>query len=74
MKFRDVLDGLSNTIAAGEVCTSGGKNEVKADFVRNIQMRAPGSNNNTILTPARCKTGTHIDPLRPQFYDPSAIG
>ena len=73
MKFRDILDGLSNTIAAGEVCTSGGKNEVKADFVRNIQMRAPGSNNNTILTPARCKSGTHIDPLRPQFYDPSAL-
>jgi prepilin-type processing-associated H-X9-DG protein len=68
MRFRDVLDGLANTIAAGEVCTSGGKREVKADFVRNIQMRAPGSNNNTILAPARCKSGPHIDPERPQFY------
>ncbi|PAY18105.1 prepilin-type cleavage/methylation domain-containing protein [Rhodopirellula sp. SM50] len=72
MKFRDVLDGLSNTIAAGEVVTSGGKREVKADFVRRIQMRAPSSNNNTILTPARCKAGAHIDPDRPQFYDETA--
>ncbi len=73
MKFRDVLDGLANTIAAGEVCTSGGKREVIADFVRNIQMRAPGSNNNTILQPARCKSGPHIDPEQPQFYAPSAL-
>ena len=73
MKFRDVLDGLSNTIAAGEVCTSGGKNEVNADFVRSIPMNAPGSNNNSILAPARCKAGPHIDPERPQFYAPTAL-
>ena len=66
MKFRDILDGLSNTICAGEVVTSGGKREVKADFVRNItDMRV---NNNTSLYPARCKAGVHIDPERPQFY------
>ncbi|MCD0459062.1 DUF1559 domain-containing protein [Roseiconus lacunae] len=73
MKFRDILDGLSNTLAAAEVCTSGGKREVKADFVRNINMRAPGSNNNTILTPARCKTGDHIDPEKPTFYATTAL-
>ena len=72
LAFRDVLDGLANTIAAGEICTSGGKKEVKADFVRSIAMRAPGSNNNTILSPALCKAGAHIDPTRPQFYAPSA--
>ncbi len=67
MRFRDVLDGLSNTIAAGEVCTSAGKREVKADFVRSITtMRVNGSN--TSLYPARCKAGPHIDPLRPTFY------
>ncbi|TWU01256.1 DUF1559 domain-containing protein [Stieleria varia] len=69
-KFRDVLDGLSNTIAAGEVNTSGGKREISADFVRNITSMQV--TNNTILIPARCKEGPHIDPLRPQFYDPSA--
>ena len=66
MAFRDVLDGLSFTIAAGEVCTSGGKREVIADFVRNISDMADP--NNTILIPARCKTGPHIDPERPTFY------
>jgi prepilin-type N-terminal cleavage/methylation domain-containing protein/prepilin-type processing-associated H-X9-DG protein len=74
LKFRDCLDGLSNTIAAGEVCSSGGKREVKADFVRQIQSvnqwRAGG--NDTILIPARCKTGPHIDPERPSFYADSA--
>ena len=68
MKFRDCLDGLSNTIAAGEVVTSGGKREIVADFVRRIPMRAPGARNNTILQPSLCKTGAHIDPERPQFY------
>lgn len=70
MKFRDILDGLSNTIAAGEVNTSGGKREVKADFVRRIT--AMRVNNNTSLYPARCKSGVHIDPTRPQFYDLTA--
>ena len=28
--------------------------------------------NETILIPARCATGAHIDPSRPQFYDPTA--
>ncbi|MCC9655142.1 DUF1559 domain-containing protein [Rhodopirellula halodulae] len=69
-QFRDVLDGLSNTIAAGEVLTSGGKREISAEFVRNITtMLNP---NDTILIPARCAQGAHIDPTRPQFYDPSA--
>jgi hypothetical protein len=66
MKFRDVLDGLSNTIAAGEVVTSGGKREVKADFVRNITTM--NVNNNTSLYPARCKQGPHINPESPLFY------
>ncbi len=70
MKFRDVLDGLSNTIAAGEVCTSGGKREIKADFVRNISAMA--NPNDTILIPARCKTGPHINPERPLFYADTA--
>lgn len=70
MRFRDVLDGLSNTIAAGEVITSGGKREISADFVRNI--RDMGNPNNTILIPARCKTGTHISADKPGFYADNA--
>ena len=73
MRFRDVLDGLSNTIAAGEVCTSGGKHEVKADFVRNItSIERQLKTTTPACIPARCKSGVHIDPARPQFYDLSA--
>ncbi len=70
MKFGDTLDGLSNTIAAGEVCTSAGQDEIKAEFVRNITTMI--NTNETVLTPAECKSGAHIDPTRPQFYSPSA--
>ena len=65
MRFRDCLDGLANTVACGEIATSGLKREIKADFVR----RMP----NTIQkNPSTCKQGPHIDPERPQFYDVSA--
>ncbi|MFK8110726.1 MAG: DUF1559 domain-containing protein [Rubripirellula sp.] len=63
-RFRDVLDGLSNTICAGEIVTSGAKREVKADFVRRIA----GANEN----PSLCKNGVHIDPSRPKFYTTTA--
>jgi len=73
LKFRDVLDGLSNTIAAAEVCTSGGKREVKAEFVRQIRNNGwRAGSNDTILIPARCKTGPHIDPEAPAFYAQNA--
>lgn len=63
-KFRDILDGLSNTIAGGEIVTSGGKREVNADYVRRIT----GANEN----PSLCKSGAHIDPARPKFYATTA--
>ncbi len=69
-QFRDVLDGLSNTIAAGEICTTGGKREIKADFVRNIATMI--RTNETVVVPADCREGAHIDPARPQFYAQTA--
>jgi prepilin-type N-terminal cleavage/methylation domain-containing protein/prepilin-type processing-associated H-X9-DG protein len=63
-KFRDVLDGLSNTVAGGEICTSLQQREVRADFVR--------TGNGPAANPSLCKTGAHIDPTRPSFYDPGA--
>jgi prepilin-type processing-associated H-X9-DG protein len=63
-KFRDVLDGLANTIAAGEQNTSGQQREISADWVRGIT--------GTDANPSLCKTGLHIDPARPQFYDRAA--
>lgn len=69
-KFRDVLDGLANTIAAGEQATSAGNREIVADWVRGFP--APGNvnfdNSTPIHNPSLCKSGPHIDPNRPQYY------
>ncbi len=67
-KFRDVLDGLANTIAAGEISTSNGQREINSDWVRGL----PGGANGMRRDPSTCKQGVHIDPERPQFYSASA--
>tara|TARA_R110002073_G_scaffold133122_20_gene280312 strand:- start:8440 stop:9618 length:1179 start_codon:yes stop_codon:yes gene_type:complete len=57
--FRDVLDGLANTIAMGEMATSLGNQEIVADWSK--------SGTVALLTnPASCDTV--IDPARPQFF------
>ncbi|MEM9369092.1 MAG: DUF1559 domain-containing protein [Planctomycetota bacterium] len=62
-KFRDILDGLANTIAAAEIATDLGDNDARTralrrgwSFVRNYP-------------PNDC--ANFVDPLRPQFWDPS---
>ncbi len=71
MKFRDILDGLSNTVACGEIATSLGARETKADYVRSLtSLLYTGKEH--IGVPQRCKEGTHIDPTRPAFFDVSA--
>ncbi|MCC9644144.1 DUF1559 domain-containing protein [Rhodopirellula sp. JC740] len=64
--FRDVLDGLSNTIMMGELCTDAGNREIIAQpvFIDNGDVF-------TNPTHAKCTTNA-IDPQRPQFYLPSA--
>ena len=57
--FRDTLDGLSNTIAMGEVATILGGREIISEFILN----GP----DTILTdPSACDV--FVDPQRPQFW------
>lgn len=67
MKFRDVLDGLSNTIMAGEIATDLGDND-------NRTIAAIGDNNwgEVVDNPSWIKDSTpiRIDPLRPQFWSP----
>lgn len=70
-KFRDCLDGLSNTVAGAEVVTSGGKREVRADYIRSHGAIFQPVNTH-FATPLYCKEGAHIDPERPQFYAASA--
>ncbi|GAA4443791.1 DUF1559 domain-containing protein [Novipirellula rosea] len=65
-RFRDILDGLSNTIAMGEMVKSQGTREVIAD----VAYRGHGN------TAARNKPKTNgwdrfVDPERPLFYDES---
>lgn len=68
LKFRDVLDGLSNTICAGEIVTDLGDNDV-----RTRPVTTPGGG----PAATRVNNGNQgcdgeIDPLRPQFWRPGA--
>ncbi|TWU36216.1 DUF1559 family PulG-like putative transporter [Novipirellula artificiosorum] len=62
MKFRDVLDGLSNTIMAGEFSTDLGD--------RDISTRAAWAQGQLQNNSSMCKP--FIDPLRPRYWDTSA--
>ncbi len=62
MKFRDILDGLSNTVMAGEIATDLGDRDKRTiatsrgwSFVRN-------------MLPTECQP--LVDPERPQFWAP----
>jgi prepilin-type processing-associated H-X9-DG protein len=67
--FRDILDGLSNTIACGEIATSLGDKSIKGHVIGGIDAtgmyRNPGTTcwKNTTLV---------VDSLRPQYYVPTA--
>ncbi len=63
--FRDVLDGLSNTIMAGEMATDLGDRDVRT------LGRTQNSFRPIMDNPSWCRiTLPAIDPLRPQFWDP----
>ena len=66
--FRDILDGLANTIAAGEIATDLGDMDVRT--------HANGQNGNTpgvYDNPNFCREIVgEIDPLRPQFWSAMA--
>lgn len=65
-KFRDVLDGLSNTIAMGEIATDLGDRDIRtiADHER--------TQANTLIrdNPSWCVDQNYIDPARPRFWVP----
>ncbi|TWT87991.1 DUF1559 domain-containing protein [Stieleria varia] len=64
MKFRDIQDGLSNTIAAGEIPTCGRDLQVKSTVVR--QRPNPWCTPKTLADAVR-------DPNRPQFLQPTGL-
>ena len=62
-KFRDILDGLANTIMLGEITTDLGDQDVRTTPLENANI-ANG-------IPNICENSK--DPERPQFWDPSLI-
>ncbi|TWU49165.1 DUF1559 domain-containing protein [Rubripirellula reticaptiva] len=69
-KFRDILDGLSNTIAAGEICTDLGDRDIRTAAAQNQGglNNAAGWGQGTMLNPKTCEDAGLIDPLRPRFW------
>jgi prepilin-type N-terminal cleavage/methylation domain-containing protein/prepilin-type processing-associated H-X9-DG protein len=64
-KFRDVLDGLANTIAMGEICTDLGDRDTRTHFARGTTTRPWGAGGATQCEPMK-------DPNRPLYWDPTA--
>ena len=64
-RFRDCLDGLSNTIAAGEFASDLGDRDVRTAPYYNIGWNTIHNN------PSACEDAGLLDPARPQFWDPS---
>ncbi len=64
-RFRDVLDGLSNTICAGEVASDLGDNDVRT-------RGAKSSTGNVRVAGGNKTCNANIDPQRPQFWKPGA--
>jgi prepilin-type N-terminal cleavage/methylation domain-containing protein len=67
-RFRDVLDGLSNTIFAGEIATDLGDSDI-----RTIASLGNDSASETVRDePDLCEHDGLVDPTRPRFWIPAA--
>ncbi|WP_442510012.1 DUF1559 domain-containing protein [Novipirellula sp. SH528] len=67
MKFRDVLDGLSNTIAMMEMATDLGDNDIRTLGRKHPNGQTPGQTD-IRDNPSTCLESGMIDPQRPQFW------
>lgn len=65
MKFRDIIDGLSNTIAMGEIVTDLGDRDVRSHLGRDNSLRPWGVGGALLCAFMK-------DPERPRFWDASA--
>jgi prepilin-type N-terminal cleavage/methylation domain-containing protein len=65
LAFRDIIDGLSNTIVAGEITTDLGDNDVRT--------RGSFENGTGVIDSVPgaqlCRTSNQVDPGRPQFWN-----
>ncbi|KAA1261318.1 hypothetical protein LF1_38650 [Rubripirellula obstinata] len=62
--FRDILDGLSNTIACGEIATDLGDRDARTN---------PGKGAGAYTNPSACIDENLVDPLRPLFWAPGTV-
>jgi hypothetical protein len=68
MKFRDITDGLSNTIAVGEIMTGLQDRDIRTVSFTN----AKGGFAQVANNPKRCHDLGYIDPTRPTFWTSAA--
>ena len=66
-KFRDILDGLANTIACGEIATDLGDFSIKTKGLRDDR----NGMQDIRINPSACQP--YADPARPQFWDVARI-
>lgn len=72
MKFRDILDGLANTICAGEIITDLGDLDVRGHAAQSAMSGTDGGNPMYSAGGAlSCRT--FIDPQRPQFWSATGV-
>ncbi|KAA1259846.1 Type II secretion system protein G precursor [Rubripirellula obstinata] len=65
-RFRDILDGLSNTIMAGEIATDLGDNDVRTAGLQDLPLQ--DGDGNAIVGPDICSLNPARDNLRPGFW------
>jgi prepilin-type N-terminal cleavage/methylation domain-containing protein/prepilin-type processing-associated H-X9-DG protein len=68
MKFRDITDGLSNTIMIGEIISGLSDRDIRSVSFTN----AKGGFATVANNPKRCHSLGYIDPLRPRFWTSAA--
>ncbi len=66
--FKDIVDGLSNTIAAGEIATGSGERDNRTICFNN----AKGGFFMVANNPKQCFDLGFVDPLRPRFWTAAA--
>lgn len=72
-KFRDILDGLANTIAAGEIATDLGDRDKRTIPSRGNGVQAVLGRTGTSAAKT-CEDAGQISPERPQFWSTGADG